>query len=94
MLKEELRARVHGVVHGVGFRATAKRYADQLHLHGFVRNVPDGTVEICAQGDRKNLDRFLELLKGEFGTEHIRHIDIAYHSADTLYSDFKIVRMP
>ena len=94
MLKEELHARVHGIVHGVGFRATAKRFADQLNLRGFVRNVPDGTVEICAQGERKNLDRFLELLKEEFGPQHIRHIDISYISTDTSYPDFKILRMP
>ena len=92
MLKEELRAYVHGTVHGVGFRATAKRHADQLHLSGYVRNVPNGTVEICAQGDRKELELFLALLQQEFSADYIRHIDSAYHTIETPYPDFKILR--
>lgn len=92
MLKEELHARVHGIVHGVGFRATAKKYADQLHLSGFVRNLPDGTVDICAQGERKILERFLELLKQEFGSDHIRHIESAFYPLDKPYHKFTIIR--
>jgi len=92
MLKEELRARVHGSVHGVGFRATAKKYADQLHLCGFVRNLPDGTVDICAQGDRKTLEKFLELLKQVFGPDYIHHIESAFHPIDQPQHNFSIIR--
>jgi acylphosphatase len=90
--KEELRARVHGIVHGVGFRATAKKYADQLHIAGFVRNLPDGTVDICAQGDRKTLEKFLELIQQEFGPEYIRHIERAFHPIDQAHHNFSIIR--
>jgi acylphosphatase len=92
MLKEELRAHIHGTVHGVGFRASAKRCADQLQLSGYVRNVPNGTVEICAQGERKTLERFLKMLQQEFSTYYIRHIDSAFHAIETPYHDFKIIR--
>ncbi len=92
MLKEELHAHVHGSVHGVGFRATAKQYANQLQLFGYVRNLPDGAVEICVQGERENLERFLELLQQEFGPDFIRRIESSYHAIKKPYHDFKIVR--
>ena len=42
---------VHGRVHGVGFRVAVARRAESLGLGGSVRNRPDGTVEILAEGD-------------------------------------------
>lgn len=50
--------KIHGDVHGVGFRASAKNKADELGLVGFVRNEPDGTVYIEAEGDDAALDKF------------------------------------
>ncbi len=46
----ELLATIKGRVQGVGFRAKAKQLADALKLTGFVRNLINGDVEICAQG--------------------------------------------
>jgi acylphosphatase len=89
----EMHAIVHGDVHGVGFRATTKRLADGLQLMGFVRNVPDGTVEICAQGDKQELDRLLELLKETFGSQCIRHMDISYREIKKQYQQFTITRL-
>ncbi len=44
------RLRITGVVQGVGYRAWAKRLADELGVEGYVRNMEDGSVEmvICA----------------------------------------------
>jgi acylphosphatase len=42
--------RVSGRVHGVGFRYAALIEARRLGLAGWVRNVPDGTVELVAEG--------------------------------------------
>jgi acylphosphatase len=47
---------VHGRVHGVFFRDTTMRRARDLGLAGTVRNLPDGTVEIVAQGPLSALD--------------------------------------
>lgn len=90
MLKEELHACFHGNVQGIGFRASAKQYADQLHVHGFVRNLPDGTVEICAQGYRKELQQLLESLQKEFGN-YIEHSHFEYRAIKSPYQDFQIV---
>ena len=42
---------VYGNVQGVGYRAAAERQAKNLQLTGWVRNLPDGRVEILAQGE-------------------------------------------
>lgn len=42
---------VSGKVQGVWFRASTKKYADDLGVTGWVRNLPDGRVEVMACGD-------------------------------------------
>jgi acylphosphatase len=50
-----LRAVVHGYVQGVGFRFFARREALMLGLRGYTRNLPDGSVEVVAEGQRQQL---------------------------------------
>jgi len=47
---------VSGVVQGVGYRQGCRHVARSLGLVGWVRNVPDGTVELLAQGDESSID--------------------------------------
>ena len=47
---------VAGRVQGVGFRYFVARSARGLGLSGYVRNLPDGTVEVAAVGNRAALD--------------------------------------
>lgn len=46
-----LRYLVSGVVQGVGFRYFVRRQAERLGVRGWVRNLPDGRVEVVAGGD-------------------------------------------
>ncbi|MBI3099716.1 MAG: acylphosphatase [Planctomycetes bacterium] len=55
-----------GLVQGVGFRMTAHRFAGGLPVTGTVRNLPDGGVELIAEGERTDLDRFLAQLETYF----------------------------
>lgn len=50
---------VTGRVQGVFFRASTKEKADQLGIKGFVRNEPDGSVYIEAEGDDESLKKFI-----------------------------------
>lgn len=50
-----LHAVVYGHVQGVNYRASALRQAQALGLTGWVRNGPDGTVEVVAEGSRASL---------------------------------------
>jgi acylphosphatase len=53
--------RVHywGAVQGVGFRMTTKRIAGQYAVTGYVRNLPDGQVEVVVAGEKGEIDGFL-----------------------------------
>ena len=55
--------RIHGVVQGVGFRYSARREACSLSLSGWVRNLPDGCVEVEFEGDTQQLSQFLDWCK-------------------------------
>lgn len=50
-----MQARVGGLVQGVGFRYSTKRKADSLGLAGWVKNNPDGTVEVLIQGKSQSI---------------------------------------
>jgi acylphosphatase len=49
---------VGGRVQGVGFRFFTERTAAREGLHGSVRNLPDGRVEIHAEGEAESMERF------------------------------------
>jgi acylphosphatase len=55
-----LRIHVSGIVQGVFFRANTVSVATRLGLKGFVRNLPDGSVEIVAEGEKELLEKLLE----------------------------------
>ena len=59
MAKERVRIRVDGRVQGVFFRASARDEAVKLGLSGWVRNNPDGSVEILAEGEGEKLDELM-----------------------------------
>lgn len=54
---------IRGRVQGVGFRYFTKNRALELHLTGWVRNLPDGTVEVLAYGPMPALEQFMHSLK-------------------------------
>ena len=65
---------VKGYVQGVGFRWRAARNAAALNLTGWVRNLPDGRVELEVQGEPENIDRLLPSIEhNSYGIE-ITHI--------------------
>lgn len=88
----EMHAIVSGNVQGVGFRWTVSHHAEQLNLKGTVRNVPNGTVEIFAQGSRSSLNQLLERLHQEFGPQYIQNIDTKYSTPAKQFSHFSITR--
>jgi len=52
--------RIYGRVQGVFFRASTKELAEQLAIHGSVRNERDGSVAIEAEGDEEAISKFIE----------------------------------
>lgn len=54
-----------GRVQGVGFRARAQSIASRFPVTGWVRNEPDGTVMLEAQGDEQSLENYLKELRNK-----------------------------
>ena len=52
--------RIYGKVQGVWFRAHTKEMADKLGIKGWVRNVPDGSVEAVFEGDDESVEKIIE----------------------------------
>lgn len=60
--KITMRCIVTGRVQGVWFRASTQDQAKELGLTGWARNLPDGSVEVIASGDRQTLQKLHEWL--------------------------------
>jgi acylphosphatase len=88
-----MKKRVHiyysGRVQGVGFRFTAERVAQQLGLTGWVRNLPDGRVEIVCEGKEEELYLFLNKIKRVMGG-YIAKEDIDWMEATNEFEGFSI----
>jgi len=64
------RVLIRGRVQGVGFRWSAMAEGNRLGLAGWARNLPDGRVEVHAQGDPETLAALVEWLRvGPLGAE-------------------------
>jgi acylphosphatase len=57
-MKKAVIIKVYGRVQGVGFRFYTHKKANELHICGFVRNRPDGSVYIEAEGEADQLEIF------------------------------------
>ncbi len=78
-----------GRVQGVGFRYTARRVAERYAVTGYVRNLPDGRVEMVAEGHRAEVDRFVDDLRSTMDA-YVRHCDIHRLPAEGDLEGFEI----
>lgn len=58
-----------GRVQGVGFRATTCSLASGYPVSGYVKNLPDGAVELVASGDSAEVAQFLDAIRREFDSK-------------------------
>lgn len=86
----DMHAIVKGDVQGIGFRALTLKYARQLGLSGYVRNLSNGHVEIKAQGSRKNLDKLLDLLKQRL-EDNITDVSLIFVPYNDVLKEFQII---
>ena len=84
-------AHIHftGMVQGVGFRFTTQSFARKFNLGGWVKNLPDGSLEIVAQGEKNDVDELCEALKGHFGS-YIRAMDLAWEETSETFQGFHV----
>lgn len=89
--KRALHVRVTGVVQGVGFRWFVRERARRLGLAGWVRNRPDGSVEVAASGEPGQIDLLMaELQRGPDGSAVDRVEELANGQTSELPAPFEI----
>lgn len=81
---------VHGRVQGVGFRAFSAHAAVALRLTGGVRNLPDGRVELDAEGKRSVIEVLEHQLRIGRPTARVTKIEMEWGTATGQYSTFEI----
>ena len=78
-----------GHVQGVGFRYTAQHLARNHPVTGYVRNLPDGRVELVAEGEDQDLDALVDALKRQMES-FIRRTNVSTGAATGEFSGFSI----
>jgi len=81
-----------GSVQGVGFRYATKSVAAGFEVTGTVRNLPDGRVELIAEGARGELEAFRDAIRGAGLAGFIRDEKVAWSNAQNDLHGFEIVR--
>jgi acylphosphatase len=89
MAKEKRTIRFKGNVQGVGFRYNTVRAAGGYDVTGYVKNLPDGTVECVAEGEAKEIDAFVDEVTQRMG-QHIRDTSQQSGEATGRYDSFGI----
>lgn len=83
---------VLGFVQGVGYRQFIKKKALGLNLKGYVKNLPDGRVEVVVQGAREEIEKFIKICeKGTFFSD-VKSVQVEREEGQDKYSDFEIIR--
>jgi acylphosphatase len=81
---------VRGRVQGVAFRWYTLQQARTLDLTGWVRNRPDGSVQILAEGPRDRLETFCDWVGRGPDRARVDHLEVAWSEAGNRFEDFQI----
>ena len=81
-----------GNVQGVGFRYTAKTVAAGFEVVGLVRNLPDGRVEIIAEGLTEELNAYRSALRDAGLAGFIKDEHVQWEDAQNQFRNFEIAR--
>ena len=85
-----LQVTVHGRVQGVFFRAFVARWAEELGLSGYVRNLPGGDVEVRAEGERQQLEKLIGYLKAGPPAARVEKVITGWSEYSGSYSGFSV----
>lgn len=78
-----------GRVQGVGFRYTVRSAARQFDVTGFVRNLPDGRVQLVVEGAAGEVAGLVETVRAEMDG-YIQNIEETHRPASGRFSTFEV----
>jgi len=78
-----------GHVQGVGFRYQTLNIAKEFEVCGYVRNLPDGRVQLEAEGIEAEVNAFLGEIEERLG-DYIRNVEVRSHRRERSFAQFTI----
>lgn len=90
MAEKTIHAHVTGLVQQVGYRQSCRQVARSLGLVGWVRNLPDGRVEVLAQGEADAVDRLVGWLWAGPSLARVSGVESDAVATDRTLKDFFI----
>ena len=80
-----------GTVQGVFFRQHVKDFADHYNIKGYVKNLPNGSVEVVAVAEKSKLEKFLDEIEKKPGHGSIDKIEKKYLETTQEFNNFEIL---
>ena len=81
---------VQGVVQGVGYRFFVLNQARLFDIKGYVRNLPDGSVEVVAEGEKGMVKDFVDRLRIGPLSAHVTGMDVKWFDKDSGFTEFRL----
>ncbi len=88
MARRRAYIRVWGIVQGVGFRYFTRGVASSLGLTGWVRNLPDGSVEAIAEGDEEDIKHLISRMRQGPSLARVDNIEVEWSDYKGEFTDF------
>lgn len=88
--KASLHAIIYGRVQGVFFRDFVSTRANRLGITGYVRNLPEGSVDVRAEGERERLEELINYLRAGSPAASVEKVVTAWSEYTGDYSSFNI----
>ncbi|MCS7143337.1 MAG: acylphosphatase [Aigarchaeota archaeon] len=91
-MKVRARLRIHGKVQGVYFRHNTKSVADSHNVKGWVRNLPDGSVEAVLEGEQEDVTQVIEWCKVGPPAARVIKVEVEYGQYRGEFESFDIIQ--
>ena len=89
-MHKRVNIKVKGHVQGVFFRSHTQEMAEKLGLTGWVRNAPDGGVEIVVEGDKEGLNKLVSWSHNGPSSAHVIGVDFKFSDSLGEFDSFRI----
>ena len=90
--RQRVQVRISGRVQGVFFRASAEAEARRLALTGWVRNRPDGSVELVAEGSKTSLDNLIAWCRRGPARAEVEDVQVEWGLFTGEFTNFRTTR--
>ena len=82
---------ISGRVQGVFFRANVRNKANELGLKGYAKNIPDGNVEVVAEGNEEKIKELVDFIKKGPGVANVTGIQVKHKEPEN-FKNFEVIR--